>query len=587
MADPTTEVPGHAIAEAVLDGFFAYRERFADITRGASERFERAAWLDAQRASIERIGCYSHGVTRVADAIARDEAPDLESWRAARSAYAGLCAELPEWELAETFFNSVYCRLRDHADIRNENLFVRPASAEHSPASFDDLFRVYPLGPGGWPDVMRTILHDYAFALPWEDLERDIRLLLCAIEAELPVEGAAGEVRIELVKPAFFRNKGAYLVGRIVSEQGVHPLAMAILNDEAGHVYVDNLILAPDELSIVFSFTRSYFMVDAADPPRLVRFLHTLLPAKKRFELYTSIGLNRHGKTELYRDLLDHLDQSSDPFVTAPGIRGMVMAVFTLPSYQTVFKIIKDRFPPQKDVTRDQVMAAYRLVKMHDRVGRMADTQEFSNLRLPRDRFDPELLRELLEVAAASVSIDGDEVLIRHCYTERQMTPLNIYIEQVEEPDLIQVLDEYGNAIRQLAAANIFPGDMLLKNFGVTRHGRVVFYDYDEICYLTDVNFRAIPEPRTPEEEMASEPWYSVGPMDVFPEEFPRFLFANRRIKTLFTQLHGEIFDPTYWQGLQRAIHDGQVMDVFPYRRSRRLLARFDASDADPRGAHR
>ena len=147
------------------------------------------------------------------------------------------------------------------------------------------------------------------------------------------------------------------------------------------------------------------------------------------------------------------------------------------------------------------------------------------------------------------------------------MIPLNIYLETASEQQVLDGLEEYGLAIKQLAAANIFPGDMLLKNFGVTRHGRVVFYDYDEISYLTEVNFRKIPEPRFPEDEMSAEPWYSVGPHDVFPEEFPRFLFTDLTQRKLFRELHGDLFTAEYWQGLQEAIHQGTVIDVYPYKR--------------------
>jgi len=244
-----------------------------------------------------------------------------------------------------------------------------------------------------------------------------------------------------------------------------------------------------------------------------------------------------------------------------------VMSVFTLPGFTTVFKVIKDRFSPTKMVDHATVIEKYRLVKSVDRVGRMADTQEFADFRFPKAKFEPECLAELLEVAPSTVEVQGDSVLVRHCWTERRMTPLNIYLETASEQQRREVLDDYGLAIKQLAAANIFPGDMLLKNFGVTRHGRVVFYDYDEICFLSEVNFRHIPPPRYPEDELASEPWYSVGPNDVFPEEFPRFLFTDARLRQLFAQLHGELYDADYWKGLQQAILAGKVIDVFPYRR--------------------
>lgn len=599
MSDPAP-LPGagkreaQRIARAVMDGFVDYRREFDAVTRGARSRFERAAWAEAQQATMDRIECYARGVTLVVDQLRSAGTPDLPTWRRARAAFVPLADDRLDGELAETFFNSVYCRLWDHGDIRDANLFVH---SERQPdrAIEQAATRRYALGAdGSWRAPMAAILRDHGFTTPWQDLDRDIEFAALAIEEALAAarpaavvaaaeaataprddDGADPDLGIELVSAEFYRNKGAYLVGHIFGAGERLPFAIAVLHDETDAVYIDNVMIDEDELSIVFSFTRSYFMVDVASPRWLVDYLNFLLPGKKRFELYSAIGFYRHGKTEFYRDLLAHLDASEDRFITAPGIRGMVMAVFTLPSYQTVFKIIKDRFPPQKDITRQQVMASYTLVKMHDRVGRMADTQEFANLRLPRMRFDDELLEELLRMAAGSVVLDGDEVLIRHCYTERLMTPLNMYLDQADDTAIREALDEYGNAIRQLAAANIFPGDMLLKNFGVTRHGRVVFYDYDEICYLTDVNFRHIPEPQTPEQEMSAEPWYSVGPHDVFPEEFPRFMFANPRIKRLFTELHGEIFDADYWQGLQRKITEGRIMDVFPYRRRRRFVSRF------------
>ncbi len=239
-------------------------------------------------------------------------------------------------------------------------------------------------------------------------------------------------------------------------------------------------------------------MVDVPVPAEFIGFLRRILPGKHIAELYTSIGFYKHGKSEFYRALINHLANTDDQFIMAPGVRGMVMSVFTLPGFNTVFKIIKDRFSPSKNVDRATVIEKYRLVKSVDRVGRMADTQEFADFRFPLSKFDPACLEELLDVAPSTVSVEGDTVLIRHCWTERRMTPLNLYLDNANEAQVREALEDYGLAIKQLAAANIFPGDMLLKNFGVTRHGRVVFYDYDEICFLTEANFRHIPAPRTP-----------------------------------------------------------------------------------------
>ncbi len=189
-----------------------------------------------------------------------------------------------------------------------------------------------------------------------------------------------------------------------------------------------------------------------------------------------------------------------------------------------VFKVIRDKFAPPKEVSAESVKEKYDLVKLHDRVGRMADSYLFEKLSLPLDRFSDECLTALRETAPTKVTVTADAVLISHVYVEKKMTPLNLFLQTASEAMAQKALRDYGRAIKQLAAANIFPGDLLLKNFGVTRVNRVVFYDYDEIELVTDCNFRHIPEARTPEQEMASQPWYYVGPRDVFPEEFPGFL---------------------------------------------------------------
>jgi isocitrate dehydrogenase kinase/phosphatase len=566
------------IAGLICNGYRAYRQRFQEITLAAGDRFRDADWLGVQEANAERLALYGVHIERIVNSIqALAGGPFAKSlWPAIRAAYVELIREEYNAELFETFFNSMHRTLTHDSDVTDREMFVTSAFPQPPVAARNALTRTY-RPDRGIVEMVRQIARELPFArrnrtdLPWQDLDRDIgNVLRSLVEARPEIDSVDG-FEVEILKPLFYRNKGAYVVGRIRYDEAVWPLALPLLLDDRGRVYIDTLICDEDELSVMFSFTRAYFMVYEEHPHALVDFLGTMLPNKKRSELYSSIGLHKHGKTVFYRDLLDHLAHSDDPFIVAPGIKGMVMCVFTLPSYQTVFKIIKDHFPPQKHITREQVREKYHIVKKHDRVGRMADTQEFENLVLPRARFTDELLDELRAVAPSSVEITDTEVKIRHLYTERLMTPLNMYIETADEQALREALDEYGNAIKQLSAANIFPGDMLLKNFGVTRHGRVVFYDYDEICYLTDVNFRAIPEPATPEQEMAAEAWYTVGPDDVFPEEFRRFLFGRPRIKQIFTEMHGELFDPDYWKGLQAAIRDGQVMDVFPYRRKKRF----------------
>ena len=404
-------------------------------------------------------------------------------------------------------------------------------------------------------------------------MQRDIDNIVSVVINYLALRFDLNEdkVEVQVLNHHFYRNKGAYIVGRIVSGGKSMPFVLPILHNEAGAVYVDTVLFGSDKVSVLFSFTRSYFLVDASIPSQYVLFLQQLMPAKPISEIYSSMGFNKHGKTYYHRCARRHMENTSDKFDIAPGIKGMVMSVFTLPSYDFVFKIIKDKFTPPKEMTREQVKAKYALVKRWDRAGRMADTQEFTNLAFARERFSDELMEELRKVAPSMIEEHGKALVFKHIYVERRMIPLNLYLQNASDEQLAAVMDEYGNAIKQLAAADIFPGDMLLKNFGVTRHGRVVFYDYDEIVPLTDCTFRKIPEPRTEAEEMANKPWYTVGPNDIFPEEFRLFFSGNQRARKVFDEIHSDLYEASFWQNLQETIRSGHVEDFFPYRRELRF----------------
>ncbi|MBY4678259.1 bifunctional isocitrate dehydrogenase kinase/phosphatase [Marinobacterium arenosum] len=566
------------IAEAVLVRFIDYRDRFQTITARAQRLFEQADWHGIQQAVGERIDLYEINSQQAADAIIAEigeQVYDAGLWHDAKQAYIRLIWRRTDGELAETFYNSLYCKVFKHRQIDNEHMFIRSTMEGKEIHSGDQIYRVYTL-ERGLVAMLSQLLDDYAFAIPWENKRRDLRNLASYVRKNLPEELDARQVgTVEVVRSRFFRNKGAYIVGRVHFGERQWPFVLPVLHNEQGAVYVDTAITDENEVSIVFSFTRSYFMVDVNVPSEFIRFLHSLIPGKSLAELYSSIGFYKQGKAEFYRAFMDHLELSADQFVVAPGIKGMVMTVFTLPSYPIVFKVIKDRFSSSKHVTRKTVKEKYQLVKRHDRVGRMADTQEFTNFVFPRERFNQALLGELQEVAGSSIVVDQHSVTIRHLWTERRMEPLNIYVDKAlaghDEYALFHAINEFGKAIKQLAAANIFAGDMLFKNFGVTRHGRVVFYDYDEIMYITECNFRRIPEPIYPEQELSGEPWYSVGPNDVFPEEFSILTACNPTVRKIFNELHGDLLDVGFWHQMQEQVRRGDIVDVFPYRKVRRF----------------
>ncbi|AQU83495.1 MULTISPECIES: bifunctional isocitrate dehydrogenase kinase/phosphatase [unclassified Halomonas] len=575
--------PAYRLAATILHGFDEYRARFKQITVDASRRFRDAAWREAQQASAARINLYEEKVSGTLERLQRTFAHDVlaycETWREGREHYAQMISQRLDYELAETFFNSLFCSVFHHRHIRNDWMFVYSSREDAAHHSGIELCRRHAVN-GDWSAALAWALEEAPFDNPFADLPRDIALGAELLETQLPAAiWQAEDAQLELLKSVFYRNKGAYLVGRILGSGEQVPLVLPILHGEGfGEqqggdpcLHLDTVLTETDEVSIIFSFTRAYFQVDVPVPGEFVYYLKQLMPHKPEGELYAAIGFFKHGKTEFFRALNLQVAKREDQFVIAPGVRGMVMAVFVLPSFRTVFKIIKDKFDPAKEVTHAVVREKYRLVKRHDRVGRMADTQEFSNFIVRQDHFAPDCLEHLLEVAPSTVSLKDDKVIIKHCYTERMMTPLNIYLEQCSPNERVMVLKDYGNAIKQMAAANIFPGDMLLKNFGVTRHGRVIFYDYDEVSYLTECRFRHIPKSYGNDFQAGGGESLSIGPNDIFPEEFGPFMFANPELRALFMEQHPELFDPDYWLELQQAIVDGRVIDVYPYRNKQRF----------------
>ena len=584
------------MAQALLEGFDRHYRLFRAESARAKHRFETQDWVGQQRAQRERIEFYD---LRVREAVTRLEREFKasqqahETWQQVKLHFIGLLVDHHQPELAESFFNSVTTKILHRSYFHNDFIFVRPAvSTEYIENENPDkpTYRVYyPDHQTMWDCVKRVVV-DFNLQCTFDDLERDIDRLQAAMLARFDHSRLRPNFQFQVLSSLFFRNKGAYIVGRIMNGFQEVPFALAVLHNEAGRLYLDAALFTEDEILILFSFARAYFMVDMEVPSAYVQFLRQMMPRKPRTELYNALGLAKQGKTLFYRDLLAHQRQSTDRFRIAPGIKGMVMLVFDQPSFPFVFKVIKDYYPPQKDTTREQIKGKYLLVKQHDRVGRMADTLEYSDVAFPLSRFEPELIEEIKKFApsqleiAASGSNGEPEVIIKHCYIERRMIPLNIYLQeafdvlQVNRNDpraraqLNQAVVEYGNAIKDLVAANIFPGDMLWKNFGITRHGKVVFYDYDEIEYITDCNFRRVPEPRNEEEEMSGEVWYTVGPKDVFPETFGPFLLGNPMVRQEFLRHHQDLLDATFWQEHQSRIRAGHVHDVFPYEASSRLV---------------
>lgn len=564
-------------AYIILDAYIQYFHLFKRITKRAKIRFERHDWRGIQADARSRNSLYRESVgdttQKLLDFLG-DKADDPEVWRQIKEHFQEEILNFNTRNIAETYYNSIYRHSHRGRKVEEDLMFVKATGTYRE---FRSALPIYYTFYVAMPleVTIYQLLTCYQFDTPYENQERDIKYIVKTIEAELLKDVRTYSTsRIEVLKSVFYRNKAAYLVGRIYLDDRIHPFVLPLFNNENG-IVVDTVLLEMNDVSSIFSYNRSYFLVDTDIASDMVDFLKTILPTKSLGELYNSIGFEKHGKTVLYRNYLRHMDTTLDKFIVAPGVKGMVMVVFTLPSYNMVFKVIKDKFAAPKQVTVQEVKEKYEIVSQHDRVGRMADSHMFQNFIFEKDRFSKELIEELKREIPSKLKIKEDTIEIEHLYIEKKMIPLDIFLEDARMEEAELVIDEYGKAIKDMAAVNIFPGDMLLKNFGVTRLKRVVFYDYDEIGYLTDYNFRIIPPPRDYEDEWSSEPWYSVGPFDVFPEEFPRFLIGRREIKALFRKYHADLFDPKYWRSVQNGLNAGKMYTVYPYRESLRFVHRY------------
>jgi isocitrate dehydrogenase kinase/phosphatase len=555
-------------AARILEFFENYNNEFRSITRRASRRFAEREWKLGQRDAVERIELYDHRVAWCVAGLVGQMGPDIANqgvWTGIRDEFSAQISGRIDNEFYKTFFNSLTRKVFNTVGANPDVEFLAPdleptLNGSKPPVeSFKN--------DGELKLAVESILEKFPSNRPFPDIFETARRVSVELEAYAMNHHDTQCIEaIEMLSPVFYRATRAFLVGRFRGQDWIAPLVLAVKNTEDG-IVLDAVITSSSEVKSLFGFSRSYFQADLPAVGAAVKFLQSMMPNKTVDELYSVLGRAKQGKTERYRQLYKHLTVSKDKFVHADGQRGMVMIVFTLPSFGLVFKVIRDRFAYPKTTTRADVMDRYQFVFKHDRVGRLVDAQEFRRLRFPKSRFSPEVIEELLNEAGQSCRLDGDDLIVEHCYIERRLRPLNLYLEEVDARAARRAVIDYGQAIRDLARSNVFPGDLLLKNFGVTSDGRIIFYDYDELCLVTDCSFRDLPTSRFEEDELRADPWFYVGPSDIFPEQFVNFLGLPHELREEFLKHHTDLLTADYWRRLKACHQAEQLLEVVPYAR--------------------
>lgn len=563
-------------ARTIFDGFKRYDANFRRITRQARARFEGREWAGGREDLAARIDLWDKAVCRMVGVLERDLGDalhDRKFWEQMKDCFRERVLSVRDAAFARTFFSSVSRRVFGTVGIDPEVEFTSHGlepSVDMPSAPGVSNYLIW----GALEDVVDEILTDYAFDSPYAHQEVCVSAMCAQLDACAQGQGRnAGElVRIELLEPVFFQSTRAYLVGRLHAQSWSTPLAIALRHGEDG-VAVDRVLTGETEFGALFGFTRSYFFVELDSVSCGVRYLRTLLPRKPVDELYTVLGRARQGKTERYRIFSKHLEDSEDCFKLAPGCPGLVMSVFTLPSYDLVFKVIRDRFGRPKTTSRSHVVEKYDMVFRHDRAGRLIDTQEFRRIEFSIARFDEASLTDLLQTCSRTVHREDDQLVIDHLYIERRLCPLDIYVREAAGEDAKAAVVDYGQAIKDLALTNIFAGDMLLKNFGVTGQNRVVLYDYDELAFLSECHFRNLPRTGGIEDDMMADPCFSMADNDVFPQQFKHFLGLEPWLEDVFMSHHTDLLYPAFWRSAQAMHEHGDIPDLLPYIQNRQLLA--------------
>lgn len=579
METITFKQQARSIAILILKGFRLHFNYFQNATKNAQALFEQGLIHTHHKICSDRISYYDKRVAEtiyLLKTIHPTIKPHHQFWSQVKNYYAYLIQHHPQGELAETFYNSVFCNLFNYQYYHNDNIFIESSLPDKPTVPMASIYDSYFPIHSSIKKIVKQFLRRLNFSIDFENIHRDANNLIKRFTKNTGILSHPIEyLRIDVLKPLFFRNKAAFAIGRVITQTNEYPFIIPLLTkkteDQQRLVYVDTLITDKKAMITTFGFYHSYFLVKTQTPSAIVKFLQQIIPEKKKAELYSFMGFHKQGKNEFYRDFLNHLELSSDEFEFARGIEGLVMTVINLPSFPYVFKIIKDKFSAVKNITHSEVKKRYLLVKKHDRVGRMADTLEFSNVALPKARFSTRLLNKLRQDIASSLTETKDEIIIHHLYIERRVTPLNVYLHNASQSVKEKVMKEFAQSIKDMMVANIFPGDLLLKNFGITTSGRVIYYDYDEVQYLDDMNFRKIPQAQTFEQEMSHEPWYSVGPNDVFPEEFLTFMTTDPNLQAILKKQSAELFDYQYWQQIKQEIIAGKTHNIYSYPRSTRF----------------
>lgn len=565
-------------ARCILQEFDDYYLESRRIPEEVKRAFEQRDPARALELSKRRLSIYSEGVRGLAAEFQRVYpllSQDTEFWEQVEEDYLPLVEGRYEEDLALAFAHSTRRMIfKDH---------WRPVKYSFGAArsSFGgprQVHRDVPAGPRLTRETVLEIFKLPGFSCPWRNVEAGAQAVADRVNSDLgldgPGESAPTMSMVQMVEAGFFRDRMAFLVGRIVMSDGrLVPLVLALVNLADG-IVVDAVLTCEADAHNIFSSTLANFHVTNPYYHELAAFLHSILTRRALGLHYSTIGFNHVGKVTVMNEVRRELVASGEVFATAPGLRGTVAIAFSAPSSNYVLKVIRDEPTPQYKWDhfpgRDAVLAKYDDVHAINRTGSMLDNIVYRNLELDRSWFDPDLVEELLANAGGTVSAEGGTLVFRHLIAQARMVPLPVFLETASPEDAETVIVNLGWCIKNNAAGNIFNKDLDGRNYGVGRFLKVFLFDYDAVEVLTDVKIHTNTDRVEGEEDIPD--WFFEDGVIFLPEEIEVGLrVLENGLRRPFRAHHGDLATVRYWERMQNALGEGRVPPITVYPHSRRL----------------
>ena len=557
---------------AEFDAYYVESRSIPTLAKSAFERRDPATSLDLSR---RRLSVYSVSALALARRL-REALPSVAEdetfWKQIEARYLTSIEGRYESDLAFAYIHSARRMTYEGRWKPVEYAFLhhREPESERSAVVRID----FPIAPGSdLAALVDRILDVPRFERPWRDREGDVRRVVERL-GSIFRGGTGRPVEIQMTDAGFFRNRGAYVVGRIVfGDASATPLILALLNHDAG-IYVQAVLTGEADAHNLFSSTLANFHVTNTHYHELAAFLHTVMPTRRLGLHYSTIGFNHVGKVAVMNELREELATHGEVFTTAVGFRGSVAIGFAAPSSDYNLKVIRD-------IPTDQykwgefpgigaVLDKYRRVHEIDRTGSMLDNIIYYNLELDPAWFEPELLAELLRDAGESVSLRDDAVILKHLIVQRRVRPLPVFLRDATPEEAREVIVNLGHCIKNNAAANVFNKDLDARNYGVSRFQKVFLFDYDALEPLTRVKVRSNVGRFDGEDDVPD--WFYEDGVIFLPEEIESgFRIHDRGLRRLFRDVHGDLLTTGYWERMQHDLDQGQVPSIRLYPERRKL----------------